>query len=410
MIRAAISPIIAHRRTTSIAVATCTAATAAFVFPPSIEPHSDGRAIFPCGVHRGSHAVCSSRDNDNMPTELFDASLATSSFLGSPLPPLVNAMNNLQTEILHYSSLVIPTMEALLRALRLAKTAAIMAADYQAYSFLRKNGDSTIIAQLRKMNIFSGGEDFGEQKASKRHELEKIIDRLEQDLEKSQHNYVYSSPENGDENNDNTDSKAIFKNTLAKHDKKQVMMDIAEELAQAQAALSSLDSIDAAEHKSSSRIHNVHQRNAFRLLNLCRENGGTYIKVGQHLANLDLLLPEEYISTLSSLFDDAPVSTIQDVRQVVEEELGALPEDLFSDFSLEPIASASLAQVHTAICKETGKKLAIKVQHKGLRETSKGDLLAMSTVVMLADQLFEDFKVVISIFRTCVSLQFCIYV
>ncbi len=74
------------------------------------------------------------------------------------------------------------------------------------------------------------------------------------------------------------------------------------------------------------------------------------------------------------------------------------------------IASASLAQVHTAICKETGKKLAIKVQHKGLRETSKGDLLAMSTVVMLADQLFEDFKVVISIFRTCVSLQFCIYV
>ncbi len=338
MIRAAISPIIAHRRTTSIAVATCTAATAAFVFPTSIE-HFDGRAIFPCGVHRGSHAVCSSRDNDNVPTELFVASLATSSFLGSPLPPLVNAMNNLQTEILHYSSLVIPTMEALLRALRLAKTAAIMAADYQAYSFLRKNGDSTIIVQLRKMNMFSGGEDFGEQKASKRHELEKIIDRLEHDLEKSQHNYVYSSPENG-ENNDDTDSKTISKNTLAKRDKKQVMMDIAEELAEAQAALSSLDSIDAAEHKSSSRIHNVHQRNAFRLLNLCRENGGTYIKVGQHLANLDLLLPEEYISTLSSLFDDAPVSTIQDVRQVVEEELGALPEDLFSDFSLEPIGES----------------------------------------------------------------------
>ena len=57
-----------------------------------------------------------------------------------------------------------------------------------------------------------------------------------------------------------------------------------------------------------------------------------------------------------------------------------------------PTASASLAQVHTATCKETGKKLAIKVQHRGLRETSKGDLLAMGTVVMLADAIFEEFK------------------
>mmetsp|Transcript_6892 Transcript_6892/g.14163 ORF Transcript_6892/g.14163 Transcript_6892/m.14163 type:complete len:703 (+) Transcript_6892:297-2405(+) len=392
MIRTAISTIIAHRRTTSLAVATCTTTTAAYFSPPSIIPDFGGRSMFPWGWHRGSHAVFSSSDDDSVSHDLSDVPIATSSKTESPFLPLVNAINDMHAEITHYSSLVFPTIEALIRASRLAKTAAIMAADYQAYSFLRKNADSTIIFHLRKMGVFLNGEDFGEEKASKRHELEKIIDRLEQDLVKSQQNYVYSSSESDEKNTDDTDPTTISEKTLAKRDKKQIMMDIAEELAHAQEALSSLDNIDAAEHKASSRIHNVHQRNAYRLLNLCRENGGTYIKVGQHLANLDLLLPEEYISTLSSLFDDAPVSTIQDVMQVVKEELGALPEDMFSDFSSEPIASASLAQVHTAICKKTGKKLAIKVQHKGLRETSKGDLLAMSNVVMLADKLFEEFK------------------
>ena len=136
----------------------------------------------------------------------------------------------------------------------------------------------------------------------------------------------------------------------------------------------------------------MHARNARRLLELCRTNGGVYVKVGQHLANLDLLLPVEYVTTLSSLFDDAPVSSYEDVRRVVMEELGSDPDDLFVDFSREPFASASLAQVHTAVCRETGRKLAIKVQHRGLRETSRGDLLAMATVVGVAERLFDDFN------------------
>lgn len=53
--------------------------------------------------------------------------------------------------------------------------------------------------------------------------------------------------------------------------------------------------------------------------------------------------------------------------------------------------------------------MAIKVQHKGLRETSKGDLLAMSNVVMLADKLFEEFKVRYAMKHTSVVL-ICNYV
>jgi aarF domain-containing kinase len=51
-----------------------------------------------------------------------------------------------------------------------------------------------------------------------------------------------------------------------------------------------------------------------------------------------------------------------------------------------------LAQVHTATCKQSGKKLAIKIQHRGLRETSKGDLFALTAVVRIAERLFDEFN------------------
>jgi aarF domain-containing kinase len=111
----------------------------------------------------------------------------------------------------------------------------------------------------------------------------------------------------------------------------------------------------------------------------------------QHLANLDYLIPYEYIDTLQELFDNAPVSSYESVRQVILEELGRAPEELFDDFSVEPIASASLAQVHVAYDKVSGKKLAIKVQHRGLRETSQGDLFAVYCAVRAADFFFKDF-------------------
>jgi aarF domain-containing kinase len=109
------------------------------------------------------------------------------------------------------------------------------------------------------------------------------------------------------------------------------------------------------------------------------------------LANLDYLIPYEYIDTLQELFDNAPVSSYESVRQVILEEFGRAPEELFDNFSVEPIASASLAQVHVAYDKVTGKKLAIKVQHRGLRETSQGDLFAVYCAVRAADFFFKDF-------------------
>jgi aarF domain-containing kinase len=107
---------------------------------------------------------------------------------------------------------------------------------------------------------------------------------------------------------------------------------------------------------------------------------------------MDYLIPQEYIDGLSCLLDDAPTSTYESVASIIQEDLGKSPEDLFDKFDPNPFASASLAQVHVAYDKKTGQKLAIKVQHKGLRETCRGDIVALHTVVQALEFFFEDFN------------------
>ncbi|EJK48698.1 hypothetical protein THAOC_32483 [Thalassiosira oceanica] len=208
--------------------------------------------------------------------------------------------------------------------------------------------------------------------------MERTVRRLEEELERAQQRYIRR-----DGNGDDDEARAA-----SKREQKEAMLAAADELADAQAALALL----ARKVEDGGGSHSVHQRNADRLLRLCRANAGVYVKVGQHLANLDLLLPDEYIATLAALFDDAPESSFENVREVIREELGGPPDELFDGFSERPFASASLAQVHTAHCKSSGRKLAIKVQHRGLRETSRGDLIAMTAAVRLAELLFEDFN------------------
>jgi len=73
---------------------------------------------------------------------------------------------------------------------------------------------------------------------------------------------------------------------------------------------------------------------------------------------------------------------------VVQEELGGLPGEVFASFEPVPIASASLAQVHVATHKDSGQKLAVKVQHRGLRDTATGDVDCVSLAVRAMSTLF----------------------
>lgn len=93
------------------------------------------------------------------------------------------------------------------------------------------------------------------------------------------------------------------------------------------------------------------------------KNGSIFIKLGQHLSSLNYLLPSEWCDTFVPLQDQCPVSSFQSIRDLIESDTGLSFTDVFAEFEEEPLGAASLAQVHRAIDKATGQRVAVKVQH-----------------------------------------------
>ncbi|KAI6223697.1 ABC1 domain-containing protein [Aphelenchoides fujianensis] len=140
------------------------------------------------------------------------------------------------------------------------------------------------------------------------------------------------------------------------------------------------------------RLSGCHQRGAERILELCRKNGGVFIKVGQHIASLQYLIPDEYTSTLSVLHSKAPESKFSEIREVFESSIGKKLEDVFASFDPEPIGAASLAQVHKAKLRASGEEVAVKIQHPKVLKRSNVDVKTMEFFVRVADALFPDFR------------------
>lgn len=135
-----------------------------------------------------------------------------------------------------------------------------------------------------------------------------------------------------------------------------------------------------------------HKRAANRLLDLCCKNGGIFIKVGQHIAALQYLVPVEYVETLSVLHNKAPRSDIREIKKVIKEDLKADIEDLFDEFEVEPVGAASFAQVHRAKLKSNGQLVAVKVQHPKVMQHSYVDMTTMDVLVQIIAKLFPNFS------------------
>eukprot|EP00158_Paraphelidium_tribonemae_P003643 Partr_v1_DN26272_c0_g1_i3_m48244 putative AarF domain containing kinase len=134
----------------------------------------------------------------------------------------------------------------------------------------------------------------------------------------------------------------------------------------------------------------THRRAAEILLQLCRDNGGVYIKLGQHCSALVHLLPVEYIDTLRPLQDECPQSSIEDIDSVIREDLGSSRAELFSKFDIVPIGSASLAQVHRARL-INGTDVAVKIQHRHLLRDAPIDIETTERLVRFIHFLFPEF-------------------
>jgi ubiquinone biosynthesis protein len=115
--------------------------------------------------------------------------------------------------------------------------------------------------------------------------------------------------------------------------------------------------------------------------------GPAFVKIGQLLSSQLDGLAKPYADALERLQTQVHPFPFSDVRQIVHEELGAAPEDLFASFKAEPIAAGSLAQVHDARLR-SGARVAVKVQRPDARTLVREHMAGLSHVASLLDAYY----------------------
>jgi predicted unusual protein kinase regulating ubiquinone biosynthesis (AarF/ABC1/UbiB family) len=116
--------------------------------------------------------------------------------------------------------------------------------------------------------------------------------------------------------------------------------------------------------------------------------GPTFVKLGQLLSTRADFLPGPYIDALSRLQDQLEPFPFEQVEEIVTAELGVKLSSAFADFDREPLAVASLGQVHRATLRSR-RLVAVKVQRPGIRETIAQDLEALREIAGLVDRRTE---------------------
>lgn len=119
------------------------------------------------------------------------------------------------------------------------------------------------------------------------------------------------------------------------------------------------------------------------------ELGTTFIKLGQILSTRADLVGPELAAELAELQSSTPADSPELVVELVTQELGAAPEDVFREFDPVAFASASIGQVHHAILKD-GTSVVVKVQHTGIGERVNNDLEILIQLAVLAEHYSKE--------------------
>src|SRR3954469_1732325 len=130
--------------------------------------------------------------------------------------------------------------------------------------------------------------------------------------------------------------------------------------------------------------------------------GPTFVKLGQILSSRADLLPDSYLKALSRLQDNVKPVSYEEVEEVITRELGARISKAFGSFEREPLAAASLGQVHRATLRD-GRAICVKIQRPGIRKVIAEDMEALNEIMSLlsltkfgrqyqVQRIFEEFK------------------
>ena len=128
-----------------------------------------------------------------------------------------------------------------------------------------------------------------------------------------------------------------------------------------------------------------------RVRQAMEEMGPTFVKLGQILATRVDLLSPEWISEFEKLQDRAPPVAIELIEQQLTEDLGGAPADLFAEFNTEPLAAASMAQVHRARLMD-GQDVVVKVRRPGIRPVVEADLRLLTRLASIAESEIADLR------------------
>lgn len=138
------------------------------------------------------------------------------------------------------------------------------------------------------------------------------------------------------------------------------------------------------------RYAEQHRRSAERIYRLATRMQGLLIKTCQFISSRADVAPPEYVSVLGRLQDRVPPRPYAVIARHVERELGAPPDVIFAEFEREPIAAASLAQVHRAVT-HGGRRVAVKVQYPGIARVVETDLRNLSILVWVLARIEPNF-------------------
>lgn len=131
--------------------------------------------------------------------------------------------------------------------------------------------------------------------------------------------------------------------------------------------------------KKDQYMNSIHKRISEKLYKMVQFNGGLYVKLGQEVASMRGWLPDVYCDTFEPCFDNVPSVSFDEVNQLILQDFGKSIQELFKEFDENPVASASLAQVHRAVTID-GVEVAVKIQYPKVGYFYESDLKTNETI------------------------------